>query len=77
MRKLAINNYSKSINNVSLSFIKEIFKKTQILGLTSRVQPNNITVMSHNTVTYGDKTLNILDLKIYNSLPQNMQSESF
>ena len=71
MRKLAINNYSKIINNASLSFIKEIFKK--ILGLMSRVQPNNITVMSHNTVTYGDKTLNILDPKIYNSLPQSIK----
>lgn len=39
----------------------------------SRVQPNNITVMSHNTVTYGDKTLNILDPKIYNSLPQSIK----
>ena len=39
----------------------------------SRVQPNNITVMSHNTVTYGDKTLNILDPKIDNSLPQSIK----
>ena len=42
----------------------------------ARVHPNNIVVKSHNSATYGDKSLMILGLKIMNAPPEKIKSQA-
>ena len=56
MRILAIEIF-KIINNLNFTFLKNIFRTK----LNPRVQPNDIVVKTHNTATYGDKSLTVLD----------------
>ena len=37
---------------------------------------NNIVVKSHNSATYGDKSLMTLGPKIWNALPEKFKSET-
>ena len=46
--------------------MKNIFTSKE----NARVRPNNIVVKSHNSATYGDKSLMTLDPKIWNALPE-------
>ena len=73
MRNLAIELKPSNLNlKTSTSFMKEIFKAR----LNLRVRPNEITVKTHNTATYGDKSLTVLGPKIWNSFPENIKCES-
>ena len=62
----------KTINNLNTPFLKEIFKTK----VNPRVRTNDIIVKTHNTATYGDKSLTVLVPKIWNSLQKNIKSES-
>ena len=71
LRVLAIEIY-KTLNDLNPSFMKEIFSFKNY----SKLHPNNIAVKHHNTAKYGDKSLNTLGPKIWNSLPENIKAES-
>ena len=71
MRKLATKIF-KTFNNLNSPFLKEIFKTK----VNPRVRPNDIIVKTHNTATYGNKSLTVLEPKIWNSSPENTKSES-
>ena len=71
MRKLATKIF-KTFNNLNSPFLKEIFKTK----VNSRVRPNDIIFKTHNTATYGNKSLTVLEPKIWNSSPENTKSES-
>ena len=71
MRKLATKIF-KTFNNLNSPFLKEIFKTK----VNSRVRPNDIIVKTHNTATYGNKSLTVLEPKTWNSSPENTKSES-
>ena len=49
--------------------MKNIFISKQ----NSRVRPHDLLVRSHNTETYGDKSLKILGPKIWNALPTDVE----
>ena len=53
--------------------MKNIFTSKE----NARVPPNNMVVKSHNSATYGDKTLMALSPKIWNALPQKIKSETY
>ena len=59
LRNLATEIF-KTINNLDQSFMKNIFTSKENV----RVCPNNIVVKSHNSATYGDKSLMTLGPKI-------------
>ena len=63
---------SKTVNNLYPSFMKNMFTSKE----NARVHPNNIVVESHNSATYGDKSLMTLDPKIWNILPEKIKSET-
>ena len=71
LRNLATEIF-KTVNNLSPSFIKNIFTSKE----NAKVCPNNIVVKSHNSATYGDKSLMTLGPKIWNALPENIKSET-
>ena len=71
LRNLATEIF-KTVNNLNPSFMKNIFT----LKENARVHPNNIVVRSHNSATYGDKSLMTLRPKIWNALPQKIKSET-
>ena len=71
MRTLAIEIF-KTINNLNPNFMKDIFKSK----INPRVRPFDITVSSHNTATFGDKSLLTLGPKIWNALPEKVKSET-
>ena len=70
MRYLAIEIF-KTISILHCPFLKEIFKTK----LYPRVQPNDIIVKSHNTATYGDKSLAVMGPRIWNSDRENVKYE--
>ena len=53
--------------------MKEIFKSK----ISPRVRPFDITVSTHNTATFGDKSLMTLGPKIWNALPEKVKSETY
>ena len=71
LRNLATEIF-KTVNNLNPSFMKNIFTSKE----NARVRPNNILVKSHNSVTYGDKSLMTLGPKIGIALPWKMKSET-
>ena len=71
LRNLATEIF-KTVNNLNPSFIKNIFTSKE----NARVCPNNIVVTSHNSSTYGDKSLMTLGPKIWNILPKKVKSET-
>ena len=60
------------VNNLNPSFMRNIFTSKE----NARVRPNDIVVKSHNSANYGDKSLMTLGLKIWNSLPEKIKSET-
>ena len=71
LRNLATEIF-KTINNLNPSFMKNIFTSKE----NAKVRPNNIAVKSHNSATYGDKSLMTLGPKIWNAFPENIKSET-
>ena len=71
LRNLATEIF-KTVDNLNSSFMKNIFTSKE----NARVCPNNIVVKSHNSATYGDKSLMTLDPKIWNALPEKIESET-
>ena len=71
LRNLATEIF-KTVDNLNSSFMKNIFTSKE----NARVRPNNIVVKSHNSATYGDKSLMTLDPKIWNALPEKIESET-
>ena len=62
----------KTLNNLNLAFMEEIFNRTKWL----RHRPNNIQVNVHKIAKYGDKSLRTLGPHIWNSLPEHMKAET-
>ena len=60
------------VNDLNPSFMKNIFTSKE----NARVRPNNIVIKSHNSATYGGKSLMKLGPKIWNSLPEKIKSET-
>ena len=71
LRNLATEIF-KAINNLNSSFMKNIFTWKE----NASVCPNNLVVTSHNSATYGDKSLMTLGPKIWNVLPEKIKSET-
>ena len=71
LRNLATEIF-KTVNNLNPSFMKNIFTSKE----NARVLPNNIVIKSHNSATYGDKSLMQLGPKIWNALPEKIKSET-
>ena len=59
MRNLATEIF-KTINNISAPFLKEMIRTK----VRSSARPNHIIVKTHNTATYGDKSLTVLGPEI-------------
>ena len=64
LRNLATKIF-KIANNLNPSFLKNIFTSKE----NAKVRPNNLVVKSHNSATYGDKSLMTLGPKIWTALP--------
>ena len=62
----------KIVSNLNPSFMKNIFPSKE----NARARPNNIVVKSHNSVTYGDKSLMKVGPKIRNAFPEKIKSET-
>ena len=71
LRNLATEIF-KTVDNHNPSFMKNIFTSKE----NAKVCPNNIVVKSHNSATYGDKSLMTLGPKIWNALPEKIKSET-
>ena len=71
LRNLATEIF-KTINKLNPSFMKNIFTSKENV----RVCRNNIVVKSHNSATYGDKSLMTLGRKIWNALSEKIKSET-
>ena len=69
MRNLATEIF-KTINNPL--FLNKVFNTK----VNPRVRPNDVIVKTHITDIYGDKSLTVLGRKIWNSVPENVKSES-
>ena len=59
----------KSIISFNPSFMKEILTTK----INSRIRLNVIIVQTHNTMTYGLKSINTFGPKIWNSLSKNFE----
>ena len=71
LRTLALEIF-RTINDLNPNYMKEIFKRSE----NSTHHRNNIAVNPHNTAKYGDKSLMTLGPQIWNSLPENLKSET-
>ena len=71
IKQLAIEIF-KTVNNLNPDFMKNIFSIKQ----NARVRPHDLLVRSHNTATYGDKSLKTLRPKIWNALPTETKRET-
>ena len=71
IKQLAIEIF-KTVNNLNPDFMKNIFTSKQ----NARVRPHDLVVRSHNTATYGDKSLKTLRPKIWNALPTEIKHET-
>ena len=71
LRNLATEIF-KTVNSLNPSFMKNIFTSKE----NARVCPKNIVVKSHNSATYGDTNLMKLGPKIWNALPEKINSET-
>ena len=71
IKQLAIEIF-KTVNNLNPDFMKNIFTSKQ----NARVRPHDLLVRSHNTATYGDKSLKMLGPKIWNAMPTEIKRET-
>ena len=59
----------KTINNLNLSFMKQIFELRETNRNVREKYRLNLNIPNYNQVTFGKKSLRILGPKIWNSLP--------
>ena len=59
----------KSLNNLNLLFIKELFNKRNNVNK----RKNDLIIHTRNTVTFGSNSLRCLDPHIWNTLPENIK----
>ena len=71
MRILATEIF-KAINNLNPFFMKDIFTSK----VNPKVLPNNLIVKRHNTTKYETKSLTTLCPQIWNTLTENITSET-
>ena len=71
IKQLAIEIF-KTVNNLNPDFMKNIFTIKQ----NAWVRPHDLLFRSHNTATYGDKSLKILGPKIWNALATEIKRET-
>ena len=71
LKVLAIEIF-KTVNNLNLNYIKDIFTPK----LHPKLRPNDILVKHHNTITYHTKNLKTLVPKICNQLLEDIKSET-
>ena len=72
-KHLAIEIY-KTINNLNPCYMKNIFKIRETNRPIRDQYKLNLSVQSHNQVTFGEKSLRILGPKIWNSLPLHVKA---
>ena len=72
IKQLAIEIF-KTVNNLNPDFMKNIFTGKQ----NAQVYPHDLLVRSHNTTTYGGKSLKIVGPKIWNALPTEIKLSKF
>ena len=72
IKQLAIEIF-KTVNNLNPDFMKNIFTSKQ----NAQVYPHDLLVRSHNTTTYGGKSLKIVGPKIWNALPTEIKLSKF
>ena len=73
LRKLCIEIF-KTLNNLSSSFMKEVFSLRQTNRPAREKCKLNLDIPSHNQVTFGRKTLTFFGPKTWNSLPYHIRS---
>ena len=71
IKQLAIEIF-KTVNNLNPDFMKNIFTIKQ----NDWVCPHDLRFRSHDTATYGDKSLKILGPKIWNALATEIKRET-
>ena len=72
-RSLCVEIY-KTINNLNLSFMKQIFELRETNRNVREKYRLNLNIPNYNQVTFGKKSLRILGPKIWNSLPYHIKS---
>ena len=70
--RILVTEIFKTVSNVNPSFMKDIFTSK----VNPKVRPNNLIVKRHNTTKYGTKSLTTLSPQIWNTLPENIKSET-
>ena len=70
--RILVTEIFKTVSNVNPSFMKDIFTSK----VNPKVRPNNLIVKRHNTTNYGTKSLTTLSPQIWNTLPENIKSET-
>ena len=75
VKKMTIlaNEILPTINNLNPYFMKNIFTSK----VNPKVRPNNLIVKRHNTTKYGTKSLTTLGTQIWNTLQENIKSETY
>ena len=68
LRFLCVEIY-KTINNLNLSFRKQIFELQKTNRSIREKYRLNLNILNYNQVTFGKKSLRIFGPKIWNSLP--------
>ena len=71
LRTLALEVF-KTLNNMNPEYMKEIFHKTAF----STHRPLNLEVNENHTTKYGNKSLRCLGPHIWNSLPNQIKTET-
>ena len=73
LRFLCVEIY-KTINNLNLSFKKQIFELRETNKNVREKYRLNLNIRNYNQVTFGKKSLRIFGPKISNSLPYHIKS---
>ena len=73
LRTLCIEIF-KTLNNLNLNFMKEIFSLRQTNRPVRQKYKLNLDILSYNQVTFGCKALTFFDPKSWNSLPYHIKS---
>ena len=73
LRTLCIEIF-KTLNNLNLNFMKEIFSLRQTNRPVRQKYKLNLDIPSYNQVTFGCKALTFFDPKSWNSLPYHIKS---
>ena len=73
LRKLCVEIF-KTVNNLNLSFMKEIFSLRQTDRPVREKYKLNLDIPSYNQVTFDRKALTLFGQKTWNSLPYHIKS---